>query len=105
MKRYILNSTLKSPKVPEGWDIIPECNWDDGTWGTIAKELPRNDGYVWIDMQYDDRDHRYFEISWANRNADGSVGEISPMTSEQFYRLSNAVDYVEKKIARLYDEY
>lgn len=103
-RRYINSTTNNSPKVPAGWEVVPEGNWDDGTWGTISKELPGNDGYVWIDMQLDDRDRRYFEITWATRNSDGTVGEISPMTTEPFFRLSNAVDFAEQKIARLYGE-
>lgn len=103
-RRYINSTTNNSPKVPVGWEVVPEGNWDDGTWGTISKELPGNDGYVWIDMQLDDRDRRYFEITWATRNSDGTVGEISPMTTEPFFRLSNAVDFAEQKIARLYGE-
>ena len=84
------------PRVPEGWSIIPEGNDELGRWTTISKSLPNDGGYIWIDMQYDDKDRRYYELSISFRHNDGHLGLVTRATSQEFYRLGDAVNYANR---------
>ena len=91
--------TSNYPKVPAGWTIIPEGNDEEGNWTTLSKTLPNDEGYIWLDMQYDDQDRRYYELSIAFRMKNGNVGPIMSVASgKSFYRLGDAVKYAEKYI-------
>ena len=96
-------STNRHPKVPNGWDIVPEGDFDDGRWGCIAKEMPNNDGYYWIDADEDDRDKLYYTISYAYRTPEGRVGNIIE-TNKTYYRLGDALKEVDRRIAREFDD-
>ncbi len=96
-------STNRHPKVPNGWDIVPEGDFDDGRWGCIAKEMPNNDGYYWIDANEDNRDKLYYTISYAYRTPEGRVGNIIE-TNKTYYRLGDALKEVDRRIAREFDD-
>lgn len=91
------------PKIPTGWNRVSEGDDENGNWTTISKELPNNDGYYWIDLYEDDNGKKYYEIQVGYRTADGSISDVSMLTSKQFYRLGDAVKFAEDKIVRDYD--
>lgn len=93
-------STKPHPPIPAGWERVPEGDDDEGNWGTIFKELPNNGGYIWLDLSYDDNNRRYYELQIGYRNSDGTIGDIRPLISKEFYRLSDAVQYAEDRINR-----
>lgn len=93
-------STRPHPSIPAGWERVPEGDDDEGDWTTISKELPNNGGYIWLDLLYDDNDRRYYELQIGYRNSDGTIGDIHPLISKEFYRLGDAVDYAEDRINR-----
>lgn len=93
-------STRPHPPIPAGWERVPEGDDDEGNWGTIFKELPNNGGYIWLDLNYDDNNRRYYELQIGYRNSDGTIGDIHPLISKEFYRLSDAVKYAEDRIDR-----
>lgn len=92
------------PKIPTGWNRVSEGDDDNGNWTTISKELPNNDGYYWIDLYEDDNGKKYYEIQAGYRTSDGSISDVSMLTSKQFYRLGDAVKFAEDKIIRDYDK-
>ena len=97
-------SSDHQPKIPDGWDIVPEGDFDDGRWGCIAKEMPNNSGYYWIDAEEDeDRGKLYYTISYAYRTPEGPVGNIIE-TSKTYYRLGDALKEVDRRIAREFDD-
>lgn len=89
--------------IPEGWESIPEGEDDEGNWGTIAKELPNNDGYVWIDMYQDGAGKPSYHIDISYRTSEGRMGDVHPLTSKEFRSLKQALDFVEAKIAKMYE--
>jgi len=93
----ITASTKSHPSVPAGWEIIPEGDDEEGNWGTICKALPNDSGYVWIDMFYNEKDRRYYEIQYAYRKANGNVGEIWKVSENPFYSLNRALEYANRK--------
>lgn len=93
-------STRPHPSIPAGWKRVPEGDDDEGNWGTIFKELPNNGGYIWLDLSYDDNNRRYYELQIGYRNSDGTIGDIRPLISKEFYRLGDAVKYAEDRIDR-----
>lgn len=97
-------STKPHPKIPEGWERVPEGDDDDGNWGTIAKALPDNQGYYWINVIEDEQGRRCFELEVGYRGDDGAIGQIWKAASKPFYRLGDIVKYAENKIRREYDE-
>lgn len=99
----VMASTKRHPKVPDGWNIVPEGDFDDGRWGCIAKEMPDNSGYYWIDAAEDDRDKLYYTISYAYRTPEGPVGNIIE-PNKTYYRLSDALKEVDRRIAREFDD-
>lgn len=96
-------SSTRQPKIPDGWDIVPEGDFDDGRWGCIAKEMPNNSGYYWIDAGEDDRDKLYYTISYAYRTPEGPVGDIIE-TGKTYYRLSDALKEVDRRITGEFDD-
>ena len=92
------------PKIPTGWNRVSEGDDENGNWTTISKELPNNDGYYWIDLYEDDNGKKYYEIQVGYRTADGSISDVSMLTSKQFYHLGDAVKFAEDKIIRDYDQ-
>lgn len=95
--KHPITASSNYPKVPAGWSIIPEGNDEDGNWTTLSKTLPNDEGYIWLDMQSDDNDRRYYELSIAFRMKNGNVGPIMSMGSnKKFYRLGDAVKYAEQ---------
>lgn len=92
------------PKIPKGWNRVSEGDDENGNWTTISKELPNNDGYYWIDLYEDDKGKKYYEIQVGYRTADGSISDVSMLTSKQFYRLGDAVKFAEDRIVRDYDQ-
>jgi len=98
----ITASQKHHPLIPEGWESIPEGEDDEGNWGTIAKELPNNDGYIWIDMYQDEAGKTFYHIDISYRTSEGRMGDVHPLTSKEFRSLKQALDFVEAKIARMY---
>lgn len=96
----VIASTRPHPPIPAGWERVPEGDDEEGNWSTISKELPNNGGYIWLDLYYDDNDRRYYELQIGYRNSDGTIGDIRPLISKEFYRLSDAVQYAEDRINR-----
>ena len=101
----IIASTRPHPKIPVGWERIPEGDDDDGNWGTIAKALPNNQGYYWINIIEDEQGRRCFELEVGYRGSDGSIGKIWKVSSKPFYRLSDIVTYADTKWKQLQNEY
>lgn len=93
-------STRPHPPIPAGWERVPEGDDEEGNWSTISKELPNNGGYIWLDLYYDNNDRRYYELQIGYRNSDGTIGDIRPLISKEFYRLGDAVKYAEDRINR-----
>lgn len=98
-------STRPHPPIPAGWERIPEGDDDDGNWGTIAKALPNNQGYYWINIIEDEQGRRCFELEVGYRGSDGSIGKIWKVSSRPFYRLSDIVTYADTKWKQLQNEY
>jgi len=95
--KHPITASSNYPKVPAGWSIIPEGNDEDGNWTTLSKTLPNDEGYIWLDMQYDDKDRRYYELSIGYRQKSGRIGPIMSLASNKaFYRLGDAVKYAEQ---------
>lgn len=100
-----VTATVKThPKIPTGWNRVSEGDDENGNWTTISKELPNNDGYYWIDLYEDDNGKKYYEIQAGYRTDDGSISDVSMLTSKQFYRLGDAVKFAEDKIVRDYNQ-
>lgn len=98
-------STKPHPSIPAGWERIPEGDDDDGNWETIAKELPNNQGYYWINIIEDEQGRRCFELEVGYRRSDGSIGKIWKASSKPFYRLRDIVTYADTKWNQLQNEY
>lgn len=95
-----VTASIKShPPIPEGWERVPEGDDDDGNWGTICKELPNNSGYIWIDMFYNEKNRRYYELQIGYRKKDGSIGDIWKISREPIYSLSNALAFADRYIS------
>ena len=100
--KHPITASSNYPKVPAGWAIIPEGNDEDGNWTTLSKTLPNDEGYIWLDMQYDDNDRRYYELSIGYRQKSGRIGPIMSLASgKEFYRLGDAVKYAEQYCNRV----
>lgn len=101
----IMASTRPHPKIPEGWERVPEGDDDDGNWGTISKALPNNQGYYWINIIEDEQGRRCFELEVGYRGDNGSIGKIWKAASKPFYRLGDIVKYADTKWRQLQNEY